>query len=65
MTQGPPKDSRHLLETPLTEIRGVGPRIAEKLAKLGVNSVEDALYMLPFRYEDRREFRKISQLREG
>ena len=40
-----------LMATPLTKIRGVGPRLVEKLAKLGLHTVEDALYTLPLRYE--------------
>ncbi len=54
-----------LLATPITSIKGVGPRVAEKLARLGVLTVGDALYTLPHRYEDRREFRRIAELREG
>ncbi len=56
---------KQLLSTPLETIRGVGPRLVEKFSKLGLNTVEDALYTLPFRYEDRRTIRKISQLRNG
>ena len=52
------------LTTPLHQLRGVGPRIAEKLAKMGLSDVESALYSLPLRYEDRRNIRKISQLHE-
>jgi ATP-dependent DNA helicase RecG len=37
----------------------------EKLAKMGLATVEHALYTLPFRYEDRRYLRKISQLQEN
>lgn len=57
--------SRELLATPLEQIRGVGPRCLEKLSKLGLASVEDALYHLPLRYEDRRQLREISALRPG
>jgi ATP-dependent DNA helicase RecG len=32
---------------------------------MNLSTVEDALYALPFRYEDRREIRKIAHLREG
>jgi ATP-dependent DNA helicase RecG len=35
------------------------------LAKRGVNTVEDALYLLPHRYEDRREVQAIARLRPG
>jgi ATP-dependent DNA helicase RecG len=53
------------LATPLEQIRGVGPRILEKLRRLGLTTVEDALYTLPFRYEDRRQIRKIAHLHNG
>lgn len=35
-------------------VRGVGPRRAEQFKKFGIATVEDLLYHLPFRYEDRR-----------
>lgn len=57
--------SRQLMSTPLEQIRGVGPRLAEKLQKTGLSTVEDALYTLPFRYEDRRSLRRVAQLRDG
>lgn len=52
------------LATPLVQLRGVGPRIAEKLSKIGLSDIESALYCLPLRYEDRRNIRKISQLHD-
>jgi ATP-dependent DNA helicase RecG len=57
--------TRQLLATPVAQLRGVGPRLAEKLEKIGVLTIEDALYTLPHRYEDRREFRRIAMLRDG
>ncbi len=57
--------ARQLLATPLVQVRGVGPRLVDKLSKLNLHTVEDALYTLPFRYEDRRTICKISQLRHG
>lgn len=57
--------TRQILATPVAQLRGVGPRLAEKLQKLGVETIEDALYTLPHRYEDRREFRRIAMLRDG
>lgn len=50
---------------PLRYIKGVGPRIAGLFAKKGVNTVEDALFYFPRRYEDRREIKRISQLEAG
>lgn len=63
MSLKPTYDQSHrYLATPLDSIRGVGPRIAEKLARLGIRTVEQALYTLPFRYEDRRQFTRIADL---
>jgi ATP-dependent DNA helicase RecG len=57
--------ARKNLQTPLQVIKGVGPKLSELLAKRGVRNVEDALYLLPHRYEDRREVRAIVRLRSG
>ena len=42
------------LDDPVQFVKGVGPRRAELLEKSGLCTVEDLLYHLPFRYEDRR-----------
>jgi ATP-dependent DNA helicase RecG len=47
------------LQTPLRFLKGIGPKRAKELEKFGLKSVEDLLYHLPFRYEDRREIKKI------
>lgn len=44
-------------------IKGVGPYRAKLLTRLGIKTVKDALYYLPYRYEDRSNIRKISDLR--
>jgi len=53
------------LQTRMQFIKGVGPKLSDLLVKRGVNSVEDALYLLPHRYEDRREVRPVQRLRPG
>jgi ATP-dependent DNA helicase RecG len=53
------------LSTPVQLIKGVGPRNAEALRKRGVENVEDLLYHLPFRYEDRLDPKPLSALRAG
>ncbi len=57
--------ARKNLQTQMQYIKGVGPKLSELLAKRGVKNVEDALYLLPHRYEDRRELRPIAGLRPG
>ena len=44
---------------------GVGPRKAADLKRAGLVSVEDLLYRLPFRYEDRSRMQPIASLRPG
>ncbi len=46
-------------------IKGVGPKIAELFARKNIRTVEDMLYFLPRRYEDRRFVKKIGQTRYG
>ena len=46
-------------------VKGVGPRVAEWLAQKNISTVEDLLYYLPFRYEDRLNPRGIAELRPG
>ncbi len=42
-----------LAAVPVTTLKGVGAKVAEKLAKIGIYNVEDVLFHLPLRYEDR------------
>ena len=46
-------------------VRGVGPRVAEMLAEKGIQTAEDLLYHLPFRYEDRQNPRSLDELKPG
>jgi ATP-dependent DNA helicase RecG len=46
-------------------VRGVGPRVAEMLAAKGIQTAEDLLYHLPFRYEDRQNPRALDELVAG
>jgi ATP-dependent DNA helicase RecG len=52
-------------ETELRFLKGIGPRRGEKLATLGFETVEDLLYVLPFRWEDRSTFARVEQLQPG
>lgn len=53
------------LSQPLSCLKGVGERMQEKLARLGLHTVEDLLFLLPLRYEDHRQILSIAQLRPG
>ena len=53
------------LQTPVRYLRGVGERRAEALERLGVRTVEDLLFLLPKRYEDRRRLTPLDELRPG
>ena len=43
----------------VTSLKGVGPALSEKLAKLGIKTVQDILFHLPSRYEDRTQITSI------
>ena len=53
------------LDTPVKFVRGVGPRVAEMLAVKSIETAEDLLYHLPFRYEDRQNPRSLDELVPG
>ena len=42
----------------LTDLKGVGPALKNKLAKLNINKQSDLLFLLPTRYEDRTKLKK-------
>lgn len=62
-TQRPSAESSEL--RPVTALRGVGESLAAKLAKLGITTVQDLLFLLPLRYEDRTRVVPIGSLRLG
>jgi len=58
-------ESLDLDKVPVTELKGVGPKLAEKLAGIHVHSVLDLLFHLPFRYQDRTRITPIGSVRHG
>lgn len=52
-------------EIELTQLKGVGAKLAETLAKLGIYNLQDLLFHLPFRYEDRTRIHPLAALRPG
>jgi ATP-dependent DNA helicase RecG len=53
------------LASALQYLKGVGPRRAADLRRVGLSTVEDLLYRFPIRYEDRGSFQTIASLRPG
>jgi ATP-dependent DNA helicase RecG len=54
-----------LANTPLTQLKGVGSKVAEKLHKLNIQTVQDLLFHLPLRYEDRTRICPIDNALPG
>ena len=50
---------------PVTSLAGVGDKMAQRLAKLGIQSVQDLLFHFPYRYEDRTKIHPIAALQAG
>jgi len=50
---------------PVTALKGVGQSLADKLGRLGVETIQDLLFLLPLRYEDRTHTVPIGSLRPG
>ena len=46
-------------------LKGVGPRVAERLKRLQIYTIQDLLFHLPIRYQDRTRIRSIAALRPG
>ncbi len=54
-----------LADIPVTTLKGVGAALSDKLAKLGIHSLQDLLFHLPYRYEDRTRIVPMGSLRVG
>jgi ATP-dependent DNA helicase RecG len=52
-----------VLTQPVTSLKGVGAKVAEKLEKIGIKQVQDLLFHLPLRYQDRTRLMPIGSLR--
>ncbi len=55
----------HGLKAPLTVLPGIGPRYAQTLRQLGLETLEDLLYYFPRRYDDYSRLKPINRLRYG
>jgi len=52
-------------EIELTQLKGVGKKLAQTLAKLEISNLQDLLFHLPFRYEDRTRVLPLTRFRPG
>ena len=57
--------NKALHDRPVTDLKNVGDKLAEKLHKLGIYTVQDVLFHLPLRYQDRTRITPIGALRPG
>jgi len=53
------------LSAPITHLKGVGAALAEKLTRIGLERVQDVLFHLPLRYQDRTRITPIAALQPG
>ncbi len=54
-----------LASVPVTRLKGVGPKLADKLKRLKISSLQDVLFHLPLRYQDRTRLVPIAELIPG
>ncbi|NNJ94581.1 MAG: ATP-dependent DNA helicase RecG, partial [Halobacteria archaeon] len=60
-----PEAADQLDTLPVTVLKGVGPRVAERLKRLNIRTVQDVLFHLPLRYEDRTRVVPMGSARAG
>ena len=60
-----PSKARDGLDSPITILHGIGPKRAERMARLGVRTIRDMLTFLPRRYDDYSELKSINRLSFG
>jgi ATP-dependent DNA helicase RecG len=53
------------LDSPVQYLKGAGPALGARLRGFGLSRVEQLLFHLPYRYEDRRHFTPLGELKEG
>ncbi|WP_462321597.1 ATP-dependent DNA helicase RecG, partial [Halochromatium sp.] len=49
-------------QIPVEQLKGVGPRLSERLRRLGILTLQDLLFHLPLRYQDRTRLRPLADL---
>ncbi|MCV6609207.1 MAG: ATP-dependent DNA helicase RecG [Amphritea sp.] len=58
-------NARSLAQLPVTELKGVGAALQLKLEKLDIHTLQDLLFHLPLRYQNRTRIMPIGSLRPG
>ena len=53
------------IHSPVSDIKGIGPKKAEAFSKLGITGLEDVLYYYPRSYEDYRSIRSSCDVKDG
>jgi ATP-dependent DNA helicase RecG len=61
----PPHPDPPLERLPIDGLKRVGPRVRERLGRLGIGSVQDLLFHLPVRYQDRSRVVPLAELAPG
>jgi ATP-dependent DNA helicase RecG len=64
-SQSKPASQPAALSAPTTVLPGVGPKHAQTLARLGLNTLGDMLYNFPRRYDDYTQLKPIQRLKYG
>jgi len=59
------ESNKRLSQIACTALKGVGPAVAEKLARCGIGSLQDLLFHLPLRYEDRTRLYPLASVIPG
>lgn len=59
------QSSKKSIKSDIQFAKGVGPQLAVKMKTLGIYTIEDLLYLVPRRYEDRGNLISISQTQDG
>ncbi len=60
-----PRGGEQAIGAPVTDLPGVGPGTAEKLARLGIETLADLVLHLPYRYQDRTRSVPLDELDPG
>ncbi len=58
-------DKVEYLKSPITVLKGIGPKKAQLFSRLGIHTVWDLLYYFPSNYEDRRKICSVSECVPG